>query len=330
MAHQISIRSNGFAEIAFVGDVPWHGLGNPLQHGASIEEWIAASGMDFTIERTPALYKVERDGMKAYVKVPNRDVLMRSDTMAALGVVSDGYNVVQPSEVLEFFRDLTEAYDYQLEVAGCLFGGKRVWATASTGEGDYVVDRDDTINRFLLLATACDGSLATTGKNTGIRVVCNNTLQASLHDGESMIKVSHRERFDADKMKRDLGIQRQSFAEMMDEMRALAAIRVNTATAKEITAQLFPTTRKDKATGQLVDPMSTFQASTVMGLFDGKARGSQFKGVMGTGYGYVQAVTEFVDYQARAHTPDNRLDSAYFGRGSDLKNLAIGKVLELA
>ena len=32
MAHQITIRENGYAEMAFVGDTPWHGLGQQLEN----------------------------------------------------------------------------------------------------------------------------------------------------------------------------------------------------------------------------------------------------------------------------------------------------------
>jgi hypothetical protein len=34
----------------------------------------------------------------------------------------------------------------------------------------------DVSNGYILLATACDGTLATTAQFTSIRVVCNNTL----------------------------------------------------------------------------------------------------------------------------------------------------------
>jgi hypothetical protein len=38
----------------------------------------------------------------------------------------------------------------------------------------------DVSNGYILLATACDGTLATTAQFTSIRVVCNNTLAIAL------------------------------------------------------------------------------------------------------------------------------------------------------
>ncbi len=330
MAHQIDF-SNNRANIAYVGDTPWHGLGDVLPEGADLDVWKVAAGLDWEIERATVQYRIDTPHGKAYVKMPDRDVLYRSDTKAPLGVVSDGYQTVQPGAVLEFFRDLVTAYDYQMDVAGSLFGGKRFWALARTPESDYVTDRRDTILNYLLLATSADGSLATSAEETTLRTVCNNTLMANLNrDNATRIKVSHRQHFDADAVKKQLGIIRQTFAEFMEEMRTLAALRVSRITAAKAACELFPTTRKDPTTGKVIDPVTTFPVQSVLGLFDGKARGSQFQGVAGTAYGFVQAVTEFVDHAARAHNNDNRLNSAWFGRGADLKADAVKLITELA
>lgn len=330
MAHEISLRKDGFAEIAYVGETPWHGLGQQLHDGATIEEWRIAAGMDWQIERAPVQYRVKTDTGAAYIKVPDRDVLIRSDTKAALGIVSDGYREVHPGETLEFFRDLVAAYDFKLDVAGCLFGGKRFWALAKTGDVDWVADRRDTIGGFLLLATSADGSLATLAKKTTVRVVCNNTLGMARAGAGEQMKISHRMKFDANKVKNDLGIMRQTFAEFMQTMRDLAAVKLSPITARKIVCDLFPTTKKDKATGELVSPLHTFPVTSVLDLYAGKARGSDFAGVASTGYGLLQAVTQFVDHEARSHNNDNRLNSAWFGRGSDLKDEAVAKIFEAA
>ena len=59
---------------------------------------------------------------------------------------------------------------------------------------------------YLLLATACDGTLATTAQFTSIRVVCNNTLAISLANGSGAVKVPHSTRFDPPAVKKQLGI----------------------------------------------------------------------------------------------------------------------------
>ena len=91
MAHEITIRKDGFAEIAFAGDTPWHGLGQSITQDASIEEWQKQAGMDWTIESTPVQYCAPNGNYKVF---DGQNVLHRSDNGAALSVVSDRYHAV--------------------------------------------------------------------------------------------------------------------------------------------------------------------------------------------------------------------------------------------
>ena len=91
MAHEISIRTNGFAEMAFAGELPWHGLGQRVQEGASIEEWRKSAGLDWQVETALVQYQAA-GSLQSYA---DRRVLYRSDNHAALSVVSDGYRVVR-------------------------------------------------------------------------------------------------------------------------------------------------------------------------------------------------------------------------------------------
>ena len=56
MAHQLTIRENGYTEMAFVGGTPWHGLGQELDQNATIEQWRVAAGMDWSIESSPVCF----------------------------------------------------------------------------------------------------------------------------------------------------------------------------------------------------------------------------------------------------------------------------------
>lgn len=56
MSHMID-QSAGRDAIAFVGEVPWHGLGRQLTAGASIEQWTQEAGLGFTVERAPVMFR---------------------------------------------------------------------------------------------------------------------------------------------------------------------------------------------------------------------------------------------------------------------------------
>lgn len=75
--------------------------------------------------------------------------MYRSDNNTALSVVSNRYQVVQPMDVLEFYRDLTEQAGFELETAGVLKGGRKFWALARTGKSTVL--SNDLINGYVLL-----------------------------------------------------------------------------------------------------------------------------------------------------------------------------------
>ncbi|WP_280571274.1 DUF932 domain-containing protein, partial [Chromohalobacter sp. 296-RDG] len=169
MAHQIE-------QMAYIGDTPWHGLGQQLSRHQPLEVWRQQAGMDWHIDESPVRFITDgASHLGSIYSFPEQKVLYRSDTKTPLSVVSQRYKVVQPEEVLEFYRDLTEYAGYELETAGVLKGGRKFWALARSGLGGALKGQDQ-VNDYLLLATSCDGSLATVATPTSVRVVCNNTL----------------------------------------------------------------------------------------------------------------------------------------------------------
>ena len=153
MAHQIE-------NMAYVGQTPWHGLGNQLTPNQPIEVWAKQAGMDWQIESSNVSYMAQNGrGQSIIMPYEEQRVLYRSDTHAPLSVVSQRYQEVQPREILEFYRDLTEQSGFELETAGVLKGGKKFWALAKTGQTSALKGKDVS-NGYILLATACDGTLA--------------------------------------------------------------------------------------------------------------------------------------------------------------------------
>src|ERR1700683_5090970 len=103
MAHEID-ESTGRAAIAYVGEQPWHRLGERLPADQPIEVWLQTARLDWELRRWPVQYLV--DGRLR--TMDGSFVLARSDTHEALSIVSGDYHIVQPREVLEFYRDLMD------------------------------------------------------------------------------------------------------------------------------------------------------------------------------------------------------------------------------
>src|SRR5687768_67661 len=107
MSHDLD-NSTGRPAMAYVGETPWHGLGEELPEGQPIEVWVKAARLEWNLRRLPVQYLV--DGMVRTMS--DRFVLARSDTGSALSVVAADYQIVQPAEMLEFYRNLVEYYGY--------------------------------------------------------------------------------------------------------------------------------------------------------------------------------------------------------------------------
>ena len=308
--------------MAYTNQVPWHGLGNQLTAKQPIEVWAQQAGMAFDIKETPVRFMTESIGsLGAIMSFPEQKVLYRSDTKAALSVVSNRYQVVQPREILEFYRDLTEISGFELETAGVLKEGRKVWALAKTNQSS-ALKGNDVVNAYLLLATACDGTLATTAQFTSIRVVCNNTLAIALNNGTGAVKVPHSTSFDAQAVKKQLGISVSSWDAFIYRMKTLSERKVKSHEAMNYFLRVF--TDPNSTAGGLSNERAI---KKVQALYDGHGKGAELASSKATAFGLLNAVTEYVDHERRARSTDHRLESAWFGQGAALKQKALDQAL---
>ena len=292
MSHELTTHVDGRVEFAYLASdgTPWHGLGQALEDGTSLDAWRVAAGMDWKIKRGIVRYNTDFAG--AQLELPEQHVLFRSDTKKPLGVVSSRYQVVQPGDVVEFFRDIARAGGLELSAAGTIYGGKRFWATAKIGEAAPTSVRD-TIGGYILISTSADGSLATEVRRTTVRTVCKNTLAMALAD-KSTIKVTHRSVFDPESVKEFMGLNTAAWD----------AFRAN---------------------GEKVREAAGFKK--VLSLFNGAGMGAQMDGVMGTRWGLLNAFTEYADHHARARSDENRFVASQWGAGADLKQRALAALM---
>jgi phage/plasmid-like protein (TIGR03299 family) len=346
-------QTTGEAAIFVVGEVPWHGLGKVLQAAVTAEEAIRLAGLDWTVEKWP-LRALGGDG--ASLHVPGWFATVRTDTKAPLGVVSRQYRVLQNTEAFAFMDEAIQAGAAMWETAGSLQDGKRVWMLARIPTTVEVVPGDE-VKPYALLCNGHDGGLAVHILPTTTRVVCNNTLNLALNQAggkELVVRHSQSLKGKIELAKRHLGIIGQRVEQFQDEAQALARVLVATeARMRSYAERFFPTKRK---------PDFTDGAALLNTIVNGK-QGSQEvvrdllaghfaeteriakrnAGVLeqiqdnferdparGTAWGAYNAVSQYVDHQAKYKTPENRLSSVWFGSGDDLKQEAYSAALAMA
>jgi phage/plasmid-like protein (TIGR03299 family) len=310
--------------MAYANVEPWHGLGNRLPAEAPLETWQEAAGMNWQIHETPVLYNVAGDAGLHVKSNADAKVLYRFDTHASLSVVSNRYKVVQPHDVLEFYRDLTVAGGFTLETAGVLKEGRKLWALAKTGQ-EIQLRGGDQVGAYLLLATSCDGTLCTTAQFTSVRVVCNNTLQMAVGDSSGAVKVPHSTLFDPKAVKEALGIGLSSWERFVTDIKRLADRPIHKFEAMNFLVKVLGDPNLP-----LAEQPNQKALQTVHNLYAGQGMGADLSSANGTAWGLLNAVTQYVDHERRARSTDHRLDSAWFGQGATLKGKALSEALALA
>lgn len=324
MAHEIDM-SNMRANVAFLGnrnDV-WHKLGQEMSENQSIEEWSVAAGLNWQARQVPAFANAgEEPGIDDFIPADGFEFIIRDDTKAILGCVSERFKIVQPIECLEWFRDYIEADErFKLDVAGSLKGGAIVWATAKfNGEMDIVGEKH--VAR-LLMTTAFDGTRATINQATMTRVVCHNTLTASLWDKSAIVRTRHNAHFKADQVREQLANIAQGFENYKKMAEAMVANKMAKAATKEFFKKVLgigETKEEKEASTRKLNQLFDLERCLDATLDEGTAPN--------TAWAAFNAVTRYVDHERGTRSNGGSRDealvySSQFGSGAALKAKAM-------
>lgn len=312
MAHEVE-------QMFSVIETPWHGLGRVIEKAPNVEAGIALAGLDWQV------------GLKALQTEDGETVTHRAsyrkDTGAILGVVGPSWTPLQNAEAFRWFQPLLDAGLANLETAGSLREGRRVWVLARINLDPItiVAKAHDDVEGYLLLSNSHDGSLAVRVGFTPIRVVCANTL-AFAHDNEAskLLKVMHTGRVaqNLEAIRETIDLAAGEFRATAEHYRQLATKGISQADLEKYVRRVFTPSRPDddKRAAKKIIPRVT-------ALFE-QGRGNDLPGVKGTAWAAYNAVTEYLGYE-RGKDQGQRLDSLWFGEGHKLNATALERALEL-
>lgn len=315
----------------FVGEPAWHGLGTVLESAPTIEEGIVAAGLDWNVTLADLVLKDEAHlvcnegdaGDEEPRSIPARVTIRTSDN-SILGVVGPEFLPLQNIDAFKFFQPFIDDGSAKLEAAGSLRNGRRVWVLASIKQAAEVIAGDEVRN-YVLLAHGHDGSLAIRVGFTMVRVVCANTLSASLDDDKSkLIRINHRKHAakSLELVQGAMKLASQSFEANVETFKELARRDCTEALLKSYTREVFGVgnANDEDASKRIV--------ASVLRLFE-SGRGTDIAGVRGTLWGAYNAVTEYLTHE-RGKTADARVESAWFGDAAKLTERALMLAIEAA
>lgn len=314
MAHELEIV-NGAAQMAYVGHLPWHGLGVQVEPDIQPIEMMKAAGLDWEVHQLA----LQARGPNGEIIDTKSTALVRSTDLKVLDTVPETWNPVQNQEAFEFFQEFIDNNDMEMHTAGSLFGGKRVWALAKVKDG-FSIKGGDEVESYLLFSNPHQFGRAIDIKFTPIRVVCNNTLSYALSQiDQNQVRISHRREFSADMAKELLGVASNQLAQYKEAAEFLAEKRYTDEQLLEYYKELFPTYSDDKT-------VVSRQAERAIELTETQPG---FEFARGTWWNAFNAVT-FITNHEYGRSNDRRLDSLWFGTNSARNRKAITSALEYA
>jgi len=325
MAHNLS-TTDGKTSMFYTGEKPWHGLGVEVAGALTAEEAIKAAGLDWAVKSEPVY-----DGdMK---QIETHHLLRRADTRDVLHIAKTSYVPIQNRAKFKFFDDVTATGEAKYVTAGALGRGERVWILAEIAKCDLrVLQTDDVVKPYLMLADSFDGTLACWMMATSIRVVCQNTMNSALSakyaDG---FRIQHRAGATSkfQDARAALGLAVKYYKGFGDVINGLASRQVNRALLDQYYATLVP----DNPMAEKHSRTEAIRAS--MGELFESGKGNDMPGIKGSWWAAYNSVTEHVDHKrtVRGSGDDQqskRTASILFGSGATLKKKALDLAVELA
>ena len=331
MSHEIEMV-NGQAQMAYVGEVPWHGLGVQVGDNLTPAEMMEAAGLDWTVEKHDAFYLNEHG---AYIRAPGKQALIRSSDNKYLDIVSDKWIPVQNEDAFEFFSEYVKAGGMTMHTAGSLKDGKVIWGLAKVNESFSLFGGKDEIESYLLLSNPHQFGRGVDIRFTPIRVVCNNTLSLSLEGKAALgISLNHRSEFEPARVREALAEASQKLDKYREMSEFLTTKRYTQDTLFEYFSRVFPkTTAPSKMSFEELmksfkDGEKAFSRNAQLAMETIETQpGAEFG--RGTWYSAYNTVTYMTNHLL-GHNADTRMQSVWYGTNKDRNINALASAIEYA
>jgi phage/plasmid-like protein (TIGR03299 family) len=324
-----NIKQNADGRVAMIyneqGGRPWWGGGTPVTGPMTVE--VAKSVFPFHYYKEK-LFRVDGSEITTHVAI------VISDTRKIMNIGGATCSIYQPEDCAKFIEALSDE-GMTCETAGALGDGEKIWFLCHAPDHRWEPVKGDEHRTYTLVTNSYDFSSALEGRNTDIRVVCQNTLDAATSGNPAVVKIKHtanmhqRASLAAEIYK---GYVRASKT-FREAMIYLAKHPITDTLVREFEIEMFgDLTKTEEGTSQAIlkKKLEKFEQLMVTG------HGTEIKGVVGTVYGLLNAFGEYQDWHSIVRNAKNaagqvdRTNSILFGQAAKLKSKALELALVLA
>lgn len=283
------------AQMFSTREVPWMKLGKLADSAVTAREAAAMSGLDFIVEKRKAGYINQNGNWKV---TPGVFAIVRNDTDESFGYVGKDYEMLQYGDAFNFMDTIEPNY----VAAGPLQGGKQGFMVTKP---DLTINPGgDPIELFLMLRTSHDRSRAVEISVMPLRGLCMNmlTLRSMTKNAEHRWAIRHNGTMRS-KMHEAQGalLKLRAYGDELDrEIEQLLAITPSVTHAKDIVE------RHIVGGGEKRDEVVT----TILDLWQND---DTTVGFNGTGWGLVNACSEYYDWLRPRYQAEARFRNALDG-----------------
>jgi len=313
MAHDLEMK-NGQASMFYVGQTPWHNLGQRFITPPTTEDALEAANLNWEVGMRPLF---NEKGVKS-----THQEIYRGDSGQTLGVVGPQYHPLQNTQAFGFFNPLVQDGTLSYETAGVLQDGKKVWILAKVAGAPIEIARDDVVERYVLLSNSHDGTMAIRVGYTPIRVVCQNTLAMSINATDSkLLRIRHTTNANTalGEIRKVMLMSEGAFQTTAEQYRRLTTMSVNESDLKKYVRLVFGLKSEEDAKRE------SKAMERVLYLFE-NGRGNDLPAIKGTAWAAYQACTEYMQYEA-GRSEAGRLNSLWFGQNASRNKDALNQAL---
>lgn len=346
----------------FGSALPWWINQNPeldstILPGDSIETILEKAGLNWKAEKTDLFQVIGQDenGENIYAELSNEYLIRRNTDFMPLGIFGrngsghSGY--YEPNEprvvvetLLEFCQVAANEVGLQLETAGSLANGKKIWAQAIIPD-DFKVAGDEH-ERYISFLDSFDGSTCFTGQAGLTRIVCANTFAYSLSEqGNPRVKLNHSREFKGERKDKFVAMLKAIMAghtnyklaaELLDKHKFSKDDAHKWLSALLFTPEIKPVKAANGEMVEIQTEPSTKTKNNIQSLIDCYNDTLEEGTNKGTLWTVFNSVTRYADHEMGVKKRGGkdeyqaRVESAGFGAGQKLKEKAFSELYELA
>jgi phage/plasmid-like protein (TIGR03299 family) len=306
-------------QMMFVGETPWHGLGNKVDASIGISEAIESAGLNWEV------------GLKDLQTVDGISVshraTYRKDNNSILGVVGPRYTPLQNQSAFDWFQPFLDANECSLHTAGSLHDGEKVWVLAQLNRDSVDIVPGDEVCKFILLSNSHNGTTAIRVGYTPIRVVCANTMaMAHNNTASKLIRIRHTRRSAShlEQVRDIMDNINAEFEATAEQFKFLASKSFN---QKDIERYVKVMLGIEKTANEDIKTRTQNIMSDIMARIEGPKQSAA--NVRGTWWAAYNGFNEYLNY-GKGRTADNRIDSLWFGQNANENNKALNKAMDFA